>query len=460
MLRGIDRWGLGYLKSVLRRERFVGKRHLLVCVADHFEPFDKTILPDGSITGGVSDAVARGFVREWCSDYRKVLGEFRDADGVAPRHTFFYPWDEYDAGCLDELSSFCRDGFGEVEIHLHHRNDSEEGVRQKLVACRDTFAGQHGLLGRSLVREKSLVSGQETCVRGGKINVSQPLTNDPRPITNDQRPMTNDDEPAYSFVHGNWCLCNGRADGDWCGVERELAILAETGCYADLTFPSAPSDTQTRSVNEIYYGRDPEDGERGVQREGRLGTGYPSCLECVDTHTRPARDDLPLSFESRGNGAGSLKLAVRGEGTPAPERGRERESGGVVMIPGPLGLNWGRRKFEVLPGLENGETSGVNPATIERLRLWSKIGVHVRGRPEWVVIKLHTHGAVHGNRDALLGEQMVSFHRELTEVCGDESELCLHYVSARELFNIIKAAEGGFGGNPGQYRNHKIRPGF
>ncbi len=192
MLRGIDRWGLGYLKSVLRRERFVGKRHLLVCVADHFEPFDRTILPDGSVTGGVSDGVARGFVKEWCSDYRRVLGEFRDFDGVAPRHTFFYPWDEYDVGCLDELSGFCRGGFGEVEIHLHHRNDSEDGVRQKLIACRDTFAGEHGLLGRR--RAESGGGRDGSCVQGVG-NVSHSVTNDEGPMTKDQGRMTNDEGP-------------------------------------------------------------------------------------------------------------------------------------------------------------------------------------------------------------------------------------------------------------------------
>jgi len=387
MLRAMDRWLPGYLSSVLHRELCSGPRHLLLCIADHFEPFDRTIMPDGKITGGVSDADALKLVKGWTSEYRKALGDFRDADGMPPRHTFFYPWDEYEEGCLEHLASFCRAGFGEVEIHLHHRNDSEEGLRQKLTACRDTYAEQHGLLG-----ERRTMNDEDGAKKSG---------------------------PVYAFVHGNWCLCNARADGDWCGVEREISILADSGCYADLTFPSAPSDTQPRSVNEIYYGRDPRAGERGVQ----VGEHQTSNSEKCD-----------------------------------------RGAGRVMMIPGPLGLNWKSRKYGVLPRLENGEISGANPAGGKRLRLWSRIGVHVKGRPDWVVVKLHTHGAVPGNRRVLTGAEMISFHRELAQMCsqrgGAAGEWKLHYVSARELYNIVRAAESGLTGDPGQYRNREIAIGF
>ena len=48
----------------------------------------------------------------------------------------------------------------------------------------------------------------------------------------------------WAFIHGNWCLANGRPDGRWCGVDDELPLLHELGCYADLTFPSAPDECQ------------------------------------------------------------------------------------------------------------------------------------------------------------------------------------------------------------------------
>lgn len=370
MLRAMDRWLPGYLASMRQRPHWGGgPRHLLVCVADHFEPFDRTILPDGAVTGGVADDVAGELVEGWCRDYRKALDRFRDVDGRPPRHTFFYPWDEYESGCIDRLAAFCRDDYGEVEIHLHHRNDSEDGLQEKLAACRDTYATQHGLLGR---RKK-------------------------------------DEAPVYAFVHGNWCLCNARQDGDWCGVDRELSVLRGTGCYADLTFPSAPHPTQPRCINTIHYGRDPGVGERGPQ---------------VDCHVR-----------------------CGGKAHP-----------GVLMIPGPLGLNWRSRKRGVLPRLENGEISGANPASANRLSLWKRIGIHVPGRSDWIIVKLHTHGAAAANRSALLGPEMAAFHEALAEAGEKGSPWLLHYVTARELFNIIKAAEAGCSGSPSDYRDHLISP--
>ena len=60
-------------------------------------------------------------------------------------------------------------------------------------------------------------------------------------------------EVAYAFIHGNWCLANARADGRHCGVDDELEVLYETGCYADFTFPAAPNESQPRVVNQIYW---------------------------------------------------------------------------------------------------------------------------------------------------------------------------------------------------------------
>ena len=45
-------------------------------------------------------------------------------------------------------------------------------------------------------------------------------------------------------------------DGRWCGLNNEIGLLCRLGCYADFTFPSAPSETQPAMVNAIYYSRD------------------------------------------------------------------------------------------------------------------------------------------------------------------------------------------------------------
>jgi len=367
MLRGADQWLGGLLTSVCRRRRVQGPRHLLLCVADHFEPFERTLLESGTITGGRDAAVARVAVQDWCRRYADTVRGITDADGRAPRHTFFYPWDEYDPDCLDELRDFCSRGFGEVEVHLHHRRDCEDGLRAKLTAACEAYSG-HGLLGRTATGAT-----------------------------------------RFAFVHGNWALCNSRPDGDWCGVDRELAILRESGCYADFTFPSAPSPTQPRTVNAIYYGRDPQPGERGHRRTAFVRAGNAA-----------ARDAL-------------------------------------LLVQGPLGLNWRARKAGLLPRLENGELSAVNPATPARLAHWMRLQVHVGGRPDWIVVKVHTHGMSQRSREGIIGPAMRRFHEEAAHWCAAEG-VQMHYVAARELYNIIKAAEAGHAGNPGDWRDFELAP--
>ena len=41
---------------------------------------------------------------------------------------------------------------------------------------------------------------------------------------------------------------------------------------------------------------------------------------------------------------------------------------------------------------------------------------------------------------------------------NDGSAYVLHYVTARELYNIIRAAEAGEVGDPDDYRNYSIGP--
>ena len=129
MFRAVDKWLLGYLRAAARRSRRVPTpRHLLFCVADHYEPYR-------AVPGRhVADTEARELVGRWCGDYRTQVAGFRDADGFRPRHTFFYPAEDYDAGCLDLLASACAEGVGEVEIHLHHRDDTRDVLAATLSA--------------------------------------------------------------------------------------------------------------------------------------------------------------------------------------------------------------------------------------------------------------------------------------------------------------------------------------
>src|SRR4051794_26965443 len=71
VLRGLDRWLIPYALQAARRRRPRGAVHLLLCIADHFEPK----------LGGAPPERARERVDRWVEDYPRLLGDFRDADG-------------------------------------------------------------------------------------------------------------------------------------------------------------------------------------------------------------------------------------------------------------------------------------------------------------------------------------------------------------------------------------------
>ena len=106
-----------------RRWRHRGEEtHVILCVADHFEPG----------VGGASHSLALSRVERWVTQYPKLFRAFQDSDGVPPRHTFFFPQEEYTPDQLDGLAELCRVGFAEVEIHLHHDHDTSESFRRKI----------------------------------------------------------------------------------------------------------------------------------------------------------------------------------------------------------------------------------------------------------------------------------------------------------------------------------------
>jgi hypothetical protein len=357
--RSLDRWLVPYLLGARKRRppRPGEDVHLLLCVADHYEPQ----------WGQAPPEVARARVERWVRDYPARLGEFRDSDGRPPRHTFFFPLEEYVPEHLDALAGLCRSGFGEVEVHLHHDRDTAEGLQARLLEFKEVLARRHGLLARDRA------TGAVT----------------------------------YGFIHGNWALDNARPDGRWCGVVNELEVLRQTGCYADFTLPSAPSPTQTRKINSIYYAR-----------------GAPHRCKAHDTGT-----DV---------GTG-----------PAPD-------GGLLLVQGPLLFDWGRRKWGVLPRLENSCLQANQPPNPERLQLWLKARVQVPTRPDWFFVKLHTHGAKEANADVLLGEPMVRFHQALARRAEQDPHFHFHYVTAREVYNLVRAAEAGWKGDVAGARDYQL----
>jgi hypothetical protein len=361
--REIHTWFWAYLrhrKAVAAIPPVAGVTHVMFCFVDHYEP----------LAAGADDKLGMQRVDRWVRDYRKVAGAFRDADGRHPSHSFFYPEEEYRHEFLDAVGDLCRDGFGEVEIHLHHDHDTPAGLTDKLSRFTTTLKERHGLLPAAI---------------DGKI--------------------------PFAFIHGNWALDNSRGDGRWCGINNELIVLREAGCYADFTLPSAPSDTQTSTINAIYYAK--------------------------DDPSRPKSHDTGVEMRVGGSASGDL-----------------------LIFQGPLALHWRHRKFGIWPRIENSDIAPNDIPIEDRVPLWVRQHIHVAGRPEWLFIKVHTHGAIEENADYLFGGELERLFKSLDQQCNDGTKYALHYVSAREAYNMAKAAEAGKSGNPYDYRDFVIPRAF
>ena len=214
-------------------------------------------------------------------------------------------------------------------------------------------------------------------------------------------------EVRYAFIHGMWSLDNALGP-EYCGVNEELIILSRTGCFADFTFPSG-GFAQPVQVNSIYYARDDPEAPKSYDR------GKP----------------------------------VRAHGQPW---------GDLLMFQGPLCVDFSplfRLKKPII------DMAGVNrkePGTPERVDAWIRTGVHVHGRPDWIFVKIATHSAQEENHDTIIGDRADRMYSYLEEKYNDGENFCLHYVTAREAYNIVKAAEAGMSGNPYDYRDYLIPP--
>lgn len=60
--------------------------------------------------------------------------------------------------------------------------------------------------------------------------------------------------------------------------------------------------------------------------------------------------------------------------------------------------------------------------------------------------------------DTLLGDAADAMFSHLETAYNDGERYVLHYVTAREVYNIIKAAEAGRSGNPNDYRDYLLPP--
>lgn len=341
------------------------KKHVIITVANHFEPA-------WSEAGPLDLKTQIKRLKEYRKLAKATGDAVRDVHGTKFRHTNFYPAEQYDAGLLSQLAEMQAEGLGEVEVHLHHgvdAPDTAENLKRQLVEFRDTLAERHRCLSR----------------------------------------MDGDDQPKYAFVHGNLALANS-CGGRFCGVDNEMQILRDTGCYADMTLPSAPDQSQVRVINQIY--------------------------EC----------GLPLS-----------------EPVPHREAIRLGSNHHVPQLPvimqGPLVFDWTRTvKGVPVPRIDDGALAANQGLADSRFRRWTSANVTVAGRPDWLFVKLYCHGFFDHDQSTCIGDEARAFFGNLVEDGEKSGKYAIHFASAREAFNIAMAASEGRSGDPHQYRDHILRP--
>jgi len=280
LLSALTRWFPGHVMNSLRPTS--RPTHILFCLVDHYEPG----------TEHAEVTLERERVSKLLALYPSLADAHADASGRQPRRTWFFPPHYHRYGNLRELVSLCQRGYGEIELHLHHgktKPDTPENLRATLELCLRDYS-RFGIFGSENGRKR------------------------------------------YGFIHGNWALNNSLPEGRFCGVNNELSILRETGCYADFTFPSC-NRSNPRQINSIYY---------------------------ADTNLH-----RPKSYSSG-------VLARAGIGSQA----------GLLMVQGPVRPVWvdGRLTF-------GDSLSNSRPPTKKLMDAWINTSIHIHGRRDWIIVK-------------------------------------------------------------------------
>jgi hypothetical protein len=219
---------------------------------------------------------------------------------------------------------------------------------------------------------------------------------------------TIDGQTRFAFVHGNFGLDNSNGPF-YCGVSTELTMLRELGAFADFTFPSLYQDSQPGAVNQIYAARDDENAK---------------------SYDAP----MPLSALRRGEAD-------------------------LMIFQGPLVFNPTLNPRRLFLELDDGDVHPAMQASARRADAWVRANIHVPQRPDWVFIKMFGHGAESaGDVDAVTGSDFDDMLGYFERRYNDGREYVLHYVTAREAYNIAMAAVDGHSGNPADYLDYVIPP--
>ncbi len=350
------KWVRDYHFNSQSRNSMDGTVDIIFTVIDHWEPGRKS--PEKNLER----------TRRWTQEYPALADKHIDSDGRKLQRTFFYPIEQFQGYQIDSLVRICARGYGDIEVHLHHANDTPESLREKFRDGIDSLQA-HG----------ALISG--------------------------------DGEIHFAFVHGYFALDNSLIENgrNFCGVNNEIDLLIELGCYADFTFPALCTDAQPAIVNKIFYAKD---------------------------------DPGPKSYN---------KGEISHVGIdPGPDR--------LMIFPGPIAIDWSDWRFGLHPTIDDGDLYCDMTPSIKRFDKWVQADIHVLGGPNWVFVRPHTHGCEKGCMEANLGPEMDEMLTLVEKKYRDNPGFRLHYMTAREAYNVARAAEAGMTGNPYDYRDFVIKP--
>jgi hypothetical protein len=327
--RHAEIWLAPYLKNRLRKRlRPTQPKRAWIAITDHYEP----------LGSGASVETALGRVAQWRDKWPRIADDApRDTAGKRPQYSFFYPQEEYRRDLLNGIAEMVVLGVGDVEVHLHHDNEQRDSFIQKVTEFCRRLTEEHGLLRQQ------------------------------------------DGRTVFGFIHGNWALDNSRPDGRWCGLNGEIALLRDLGCYADFTMPSIPSATQGRVINQIYW--------------------------CTSNP-----DNRPKSFD---------------RGIVATANGGRQ--GDLLMITGPVGLRFAGR---LMPRVETGEIAGYDMPTPARVARWFDLAPAIG---DDLFIKLYTHGAPEKNLHPLLNEGLGNLFRWVAQEANRRG-IEIHWATAWEMY--------------------------
>ena len=332
--RHAEIWLGPLLKDRLRRSvRSARPKRIWVALTDHFEP----------LGASASVGAALGRVAHWRDKWPRIAENApRDASGQRPQYSFFYPQEEYQHCLLEGIAEIVHLGIADVEVHLHHQNEQRDSFIRKLTDYCSRLSNDHGLL---------------------------------RQV---------DGRTVFGFIHGNWALDNSRPDGKYCGLNGEIGLLRDLGCYADFTMPSAPSPTQGRVVNQIYW--------------------------CTNNS-----ENRPRSFDV------GVKAIVGGG-----------KRGDLLMITGPIGLRIGGQR---MLRLETGEIAGYDMPTPSRARQWFDLAPAIG---DDLFLKLYAHGASERNLEPLLDGGLCNLFRWVAEE-ADRRGVEVRWATAWQMYQAAAA---------------------